>query len=163
MRNPTPVTFVVKALPPPVIITTTSGPTAGRSLTGDASCFFNLLTRGTEMCHLFRNFRCDFCGKMYTASGSLRLHLKSHLSRLAANAFSSMSLPGFNMSQNFASLAGADPLQVGQNEFKFGIKQEVFENNDASEVNDNIKDDGSGYPKENSETIRKNETVDEEH
>ena len=26
--------------------------------------------------------RCDFCGKMYTASGSLRLHLKSHLSRL---------------------------------------------------------------------------------
>jgi hypothetical protein len=29
--------------------------------------------------------RCDFCGKMYTASGSLRLHLKSHLSRLGKN------------------------------------------------------------------------------
>ena len=104
---------------------------------------------------------------MYTASGSLRLHLKSHLSRLAANAFSSMSsLPGFNMSQNLASLAGGDPLQVGPNDFKFGIKQEVFENNDASEAanENNINDDGSVYPKENSETTRRNAAgVDDEH
>ena len=78
------------------------------------------------MCHLFRNFRCDFCGKMYTASGSLRLHLKSHLSRLAANAFGSINnIPGFNISE--------DPLHIGQNDFKFGIKQEVFEQNEARE------------------------------
>ena len=39
----------------------------------------------------------------------------------------SMGLPG--MSQ--------DPLQVGSSELKFGIKQEVFENNDMSETNEN--------------------------
>jgi len=76
-------------------------------------------------------YRCDFCGKMYTASGSLRLHLKSHLSRLAANAFNSMNMPGFPVGQNGSmgiSNMPQDPLQVGPNDYKFGIKQEVFEN-----------------------------------
>lgn len=77
-----------------------------------------------------RNCRCDFCGKMYTASGSLRLHLKSHLSRLAANAFNTINLPGFPGSQNGAmGLQGMsqDSLQMGSNDLKIGIKQEVFE------------------------------------
>lgn len=81
-------------------------------------------------------YRCDFCGKMYTASGSLRLHLKSHLSRLAANAFNTMNMPGFPMGQNGSmglSNMPQDPLHVGPNDFKFGIKQELFEN-DASEL-----------------------------
>ena len=39
----------------------------------------------------------------------------------------SMGLPG--MSQ--------DPLQIGSNELKFGIKQEVFENNEIGETNEN--------------------------
>jgi len=76
-------------------------------------------------------YRCDFCGKMYTASGSLRLHLKSHLSRLAANAFNTMNMPGFPMGQNGSmgiSNMPQDPLHVGPNDYKFGIKQEVFEN-----------------------------------
>lgn len=64
---------------------------------------------------------------MYTASGSLRLHLKSHLSRLAANAFGSIN----NMSGINGSIANMsepeDPLHVGQNDFKFGIKQEISE------------------------------------
>jgi len=80
-------------------------------------------------------YRCDFCGKMYTASGSLRLHLKSHLSRLAANAFNTMNMPGFPMGQNGSmglSNMPQDPLHVGPNDFKFGIKQEVFDN-DTSE------------------------------
>lgn len=75
-------------------------------------------------------YRCDFCGKMYTASGSLRLHLKSHLSRLAANAFNTINLPGFPPSQNGAGgLQGMsqDSLQMGSNDLKIGIKQEVFE------------------------------------
>lgn len=83
-------------------------------------------------------YRCDFCGKMYTASGSLRLHLKSHLSRLAANAFNTMNMPGFPMGQNGSmgiSNMPQDPLQVGPNDYKFGIKQEVFEN-DPSDLPD---------------------------
>ena len=77
---------------------------------------------------------------MYTASGSLRLHLKSHLSRLAANAFNNINLPGFPMGQNGSmGLQGMpqDPLQAGSTELKFGIKQEVFENNDVSETKEN--------------------------
>ena len=77
---------------------------------------------------------------MYTASGSLRLHLKSHLSRLAANAFNNINLPGFPMGQN-GSLGlpsmSQDPLQIGSNELKFGIKQEVFENSEMTETNEN--------------------------
>ena len=75
---------------------------------------------------------------MYTASGSLRLHLKSHLSRLAANAFNTMNMPGFPMGQNGSmgiSNMPQDPLQVGPNDYKFGIKQEVFEN-DPSDLPD---------------------------
>ena len=60
---------------------------------------------------------------MYTASGSLRLHLKSHLSRLAANAFGSIN----NMPGGFGGSISEDPLHVGQNEFKFDIKQEATE------------------------------------
>ena len=74
---------------------------------------------------------------MYTASGSLRLHLKSHLSRLAANAFNNINLPGFPMGQNGSlGLPGMsqDPLQIGSSELKFGIKQEVFENTETSET-----------------------------
>ena len=71
------------------------------------------------------------------------------------------------MSQNLASLASGgagDPLTVGPNDFKFGIKQEVFENNDASESVSNINDEGSVYPKESSETIRSNAAaVEDEH
>ena len=63
---------------------------------------------------------------MYTASGSLRLHLKSHLSRLAVNAFSSVNLQSFNNSMNLPSLV-QDPLALDSNESQFGIKQEVFE------------------------------------
>ena len=77
---------------------------------------------------------------MYTASGSLRLHLKSHLSRLAANAFNNINLPGFPMGQNGSmGVPGMsqDPLQIGSNELKFGIKQEVFENNEMSENTEN--------------------------
>ena len=77
---------------------------------------------------------------MYTASGSLRLHLKSHLSRLAANAFNNINLPGFPMGQNGSmGVPGMTqaPLQIGSNELKFGIKQEVFENNESSETNEN--------------------------
>jgi len=84
-----------------------------------------------------KNFRCDFCGKMYTASGSLRLHLKSHLSRLAANAFNTMNMPGFNLGgQNEGASMSRDPLQVGPADFKFGIKQEIFdtENNENSDA-----------------------------
>ena len=76
---------------------------------------------------------------MYTASGSLRLHLKSHLSRLAANAFNNINLPGFPMGQNGSlGLPGMsqDPLQIGSNELKFGIKQEVFENSEMTETNE---------------------------
>lgn len=82
-------------------------------------------------------YRCDFCGKMYTASGSLRLHLKSHLSRLAANAFNTMNMPGFNLGgQNEGASMSRDPLQVGPADFKFGIKQEIFdtENNENSDA-----------------------------
>ena len=67
---------------------------------------------------------------MYTASGSLRLHLKSHLSRLAANAFNTINLPGFPGAHNGEmGLQGMsqDPLQIGSNDLKIGIKQEVFE------------------------------------
>ena len=77
---------------------------------------------------------------MYTASGSLRLHLKSHLSRLAANAFNNINLPGFSMGQNGSmGLPGMsqDPLQIGSTELKFGIKQEVFENTEISETTEN--------------------------
>ena len=74
---------------------------------------------------------------MYTASGSLRLHLKSHLSRLAANAFSSMNLPGFSMGQN-GSLStlppGLGPQDQTQTDFKFGIKQEVFETSETTDA-----------------------------
>lgn len=89
-----------------------------------------------------KNFRCDFCGKMYTASGSLRLHLKSHLSRLAANAFNTMNIPGFNLgpgSQNGASVPSSmarDPLHVGPADFKFGIKQEVFDHGNTEPQSD---------------------------
>ena len=75
---------------------------------------------------------------MYTASGSLRLHLKSHLSRLAANAFNTMNMPGFPMGKNGSmglSNIPQDPLHVGPNDFKFGIKQEVFENETSDTPN----------------------------
>ena len=93
---------------------------------------------------------------MYTASGSLRLHLKSHLSRLAANAFSSINLPSYNtnvgnMSENF-SLA-SDPLHVAPEQLKVGIKQEVFEHGDTGEVVT-----GEGLPTQDSE----NNNCDEE-
>jgi len=73
---------------------------------------------------------------MYTASGSLRLHLKSHLSRLAANAFNTMNMPGFNLGGQNGSNIPRDPLHVGPNDFKFGIKQEVFdpETNEPSDA-----------------------------
>lgn len=102
-------------------------------------------------------YRCDFCGKMYTASGSLRLHLKSHLSRLAANAFNTINLPGFPMGQNGSmGLPGMsqDPLQIGSNDLKFGIKQEVFDNNDTSESpNNNQTGESSTKTRENSNNI----------
>eukprot|EP00092_Neocalanus_flemingeri_P032383 GFUD01035208.1.p1 GENE.GFUD01035208.1~~GFUD01035208.1.p1 ORF type:complete len:637 (+),score=103.36 GFUD01035208.1:231-1913(+) len=103
-------------------------------------------------------YRCDFCGKMYTASGSLRLHLKSHLSRLAANAFNTMNMPGFPMGQNGSmglSNMPQDPLHVGPNDFKFGIKQEVFENdtNEAPNPETNLALEG---PKNNEEVETNN-------
>ena len=87
VRNLTPVTCVVRALPLPATTTIISEATAGKSHTGEEyrllnSCWFSDSKK--------RLHRCDFCGKMYTASGSLRLHLKSHLSRLAANAFNTI-------------------------------------------------------------------------
>ena len=102
---------------------------------------------------------------MYTASGSLRLHLKSHLSRLAANAFSSINLPGFNMnsnnSMNLASMA-ADPLQLGQNDFKFGIKQELVENSDNIEAaDDKANNDNHHSGNFNSETNINHQSEDE--
>ena len=95
---------------------------------------------------------------MYTASGSLRLHLKSHLSRLAANAFSSINLPSYNtnvgnMNENF-SLA-SDPLHVAPEQLKVGIKQEVFEHGDTGEV---VTGEGEGLPIQDSE----NNNCDEE-
>ena len=88
VRNLTLVTCAARALLLQATTTIISGATAAKSLTGDHvshlsfdSCFCIL----KEMMP-----RCDFCGKMYTASGSLRLHLKSHLSRLAANAFNTI-------------------------------------------------------------------------
>lgn len=98
-------------------------------------------------------YRCDFCGKMYTASGSLRLHLKSHLSRLAANAFNTMNMPGFPMGQNGSvglSNMPQDPLHVGPNDFKFGIKQEVFEHDtsDLSNPENNLALEGPKHIEE---------------
>ena len=76
---------------------------------------------------------------MYTASGSLRLHLKSHLSRLAANAFNTMNMPGFPPTGHNGSMGLSnipqDPLQVGPGDFKFGIKQEVFDDSNDTPTN----------------------------
>ena len=91
---------------------------------------------------------------MYTASGSLRLHLKSHLSRLAANAFSSINLPSYNTNVgNMNESLMADPLHVAPEQLKVGIKQEVFEHGDTGEVVT-----GEGLPIQDSE----NNNCDEE-
>lgn len=80
---------------------------------------------------------------MYTASGSLRLHLKSHLTRLSANVFGSLGLNNldtFNSLNMFRGLesmlaekagggggVGLEQTDQGNSDFKFNIKQEIFD------------------------------------
>ena len=52
-----------------------------------------------------------------------------------------MNLPGYPMGQNGSmglSNMPSDPLQVNPNDFQFGIKQEIFEN-ETSELSDREK------------------------
>ena len=81
---------------------------------------------------------------MYTASGSLRLHLKSHLSRLSANVFGGLNglggggggaeaaaaggMNGLNMFRGLEAMFGEKNGEGGGNaEMKFNIKQEMEE------------------------------------
>ena len=85
---------------------------------------------------------------MFTASGSLRLHLKSHLHRLAADALTTMSscmggaggggggggqqLPPTNASL-LQQMLPQDPLMVRDSDLTI-VKQEIFDSSETSDV-----------------------------
>ena len=95
---------------------------------------------------------------MYTASGSLRLHLKSHLTRLSANVFGGLGLNNldtFNSLNMFRGLesmladkagAGLEHVEQTNPDFKFNIKQEIFDvgGGDGREAEDVLRDAEEG-------------------
>ena len=58
---------------------------------------------------------------------------------------------GQNGSMGLAGLTSSDSLQVGQNDFKFGIKQEVLDQTEHQEASENTNHENPAQKNNNSD------------
>ena len=58
---------------------------------------------------------------------------------------------GQNGSMGLAGLSSSDPLQIGPNDFKFGIKQEVLDNTETQEAHETTSHEKQAQKNENSD------------